>query len=323
MRRIAVMNQKGGVGKTTSSVNIAAGLARQGQRVLLVDLDPQAHASLHLGVEHVAASESIYQVFAGATQLADIRQLVAENLWLAAADLDLAATELELVDAPGREYVLRAALEPIADEFDYVLFDCPPSLGVLTINALSAATEVFIPLQPHFFALQGLSKLFETTALVTRRLNRELSVSGIVLCLYETGTRLASEVTDDLMAFLEASPVDAPWKQARVFGSKVRRNIKLAEAPSYGVSVFEYAGKSNGAEDYAGVVREVLSMPQAGVAEPVADVAAHVAVEAPAEAPSVEAAPATVAFPTTDATLDTAAIATAEAITEQPIRRAA
>ena len=268
MRRIAVMNQKGGVGKTTSSVNIAAGLARQGQRVLLVDLDPQAHASLHLGVEHVAASESIYQVFAGATQLADIRQLVAENLWLAAADLDLAATEIELVDMAGREYVLRQALDRCEEQFDYVLFDCPPSLGILTLNALCASTEVFIPLQPHFFALQGLSKLFETTALVTRRLNRDLRVSGIVLCLYETGTRLAGEVEDDLTTFLDASPSDAPWADAVVFETHVRRNIKLAEAPSYGQSIFDYDTKSNGAEDYRAIVAEVLAMEAAGVAAP-------------------------------------------------------
>ena len=266
-RCIAVMNQKGGVGKTTSSVNLAAGLARVGRRVLLVDLDPQAHASLHVGIENVAASESVYQVFAGAREFGQIRQLVAENLWLAAADLDLAATEVELVDQPGREYVLRRALERClaaeSEPFDYVLFDCPPSLGVLTINALCAATEVFIPLQPHFFALQGLSKLFETTALVTRRLNRDLRVSGVVLCLYETGTKLAGEVEDDLTAFLDASPPDAPWAGAQVFETHVRRNIKLAEAPSYGQSIFDYAGESNGARDYAAIVDEVVAMERA------------------------------------------------------------
>ena len=154
--------------------------------------------------------------------------------------------------------------------------------AVLTINALSAATEVFIPLQPHFFALQGLSKLFETTALVTRRLNRELSVSGIILCLYETGTRLASDVTDDLMQFLRDSPVDAPWSQATVFGTKVRRNIKLAEAPSFGQSIFDYAGTSNGAEDYAGIVRQVLRMGDAQTSD------------------QADGSPATVAFPGRD-----------------------
>ena len=183
MRIIAVMNQKGGVGKTTTSVNLAAGLAHQGRRVCLIDLDPQAHSSIHLGVEVLGGTDSIYQVFAGAKPFHEVTQLVSKNLWLSPADIDLAATELELVDAPGREYVLKQALTSsnAAEKFDYIVMDCPPSLGVLTINALSAANEVLIPLQPHFFALQGLSKLFETTALVTRRLNRDLKVSGCTL----------------------------------------------------------------------------------------------------------------------------------------------
>lgn len=264
MRTIAVMNQKGGVGKTTSSVNIAAGLARRGRRVLLIDLDPQAHASLHLGVEEAGSAETIYQVFAGARKLKEIRQLTTTNLWLAAADLDLAATELELVDAPGREHVLRKAIAAHCEEepFDYVIMDCPPSLGVLTINALTAATEVFIPLQPHFLALQGLSKLFSTTALVRRRLNRGLRVSGVLLCLYETGTRLAADVTDDLLHFLESSDEDAPWAGARVFENRIRRNIKLAEAPSFGQSIFDYAPSSAGAHDYGMLVDEIIAAEQ-------------------------------------------------------------
>jgi chromosome partitioning protein len=261
MRVIAIMNQKGGVGKTTTSVNLAAGLARQGQRVCLIDLDPQAHSSLHLGVEASGSLDTIYQVFAGARTFDQARQLVKDNLWVAPADLDLAATELELVDAAGREFVLRTALEAAkADQqFDYIVMDCPPSLGVLTINALCAAGEVIIPLQPHFFALQGLSKLLETTALVTRRLNRKLRVSGILLCLYETGTRLAADVTEDLLRFLEASDPQSPWAQARVFNTRIRRNIKLAEAPSFGQSIFDYAAGSSGAVDYGSLVTEVIA----------------------------------------------------------------
>lgn len=260
MRRITVMNQKGGVAKTTTSVNLAAGLARAGKKVCLIDLDPQGHASLHLGVEAFGQIPTIYQVFTGQKPLSDVRQLAAENLWVAPANIDLAGTELELIDAPNREIILREAIFKMAESepFDFVIMDCPPSLTVLTVNALTAATEVLIPLQPHFFALQGLSKLFETTALVKRRLNRELKVGGIALCLYETGTRLAADITDDLTRFLEQSDPHAPWANARIYQTRIRRNIKLAEAPSFGQSVFDYAPKSTGAEDYTSLVQEVL-----------------------------------------------------------------
>jgi chromosome partitioning protein len=262
MRSIAVMNQKGGVGKTTTSVNLAAGLARQGQRVCLLDLDPQAHASLHLGVELPANAATIYHTFTGERTLQQIRRLVGPQLWLAPASIDLAAAEVELADTQGREQILRQALEQLlaCEPYDYIIMDCPPSLGVLTINALSAAKEVFIPLQPHFLALHGLSKLLETTALVTRRLNRDLRVSGIVLCMYETNTRLAADVSGDLQSFLLSSDPEAPWADGRIFQSRIRRNIKLAEAPSFGKSIFDYAAKCPGAEDYANLVGEVLQM---------------------------------------------------------------
>jgi chromosome partitioning protein len=261
MRSICVMNQKGGVGKTTTSVNLAAGLAKQGRSVCLIDLDPQGHSSLHLGVDAFGQTPTVYDVFSGKKTLADVKQLAVDNLWVVPSDLDLAATEVELVDTPGRELILRGAIDRLMQQqpFDYIVMDCPPSLGVLTINALTSAKEVFIPLQPHFLALQGMSKLFETTALVKRRLNRELKVSGIILCLYETATRLAADITDDLMRFLEQSDPQAPWKNARIFDSRIRRNIKLAEAPSFGQSIFDYASKSPGAVDYAALVAEVLA----------------------------------------------------------------
>jgi chromosome partitioning protein len=149
--------------------------------------------------------------------------------------------------------------------YDFILFDCPPSLGVLTINALVAATEVVIPLQPHFFALQGLSKLFQTTALVARRLNRGLVVSGVALCLYERGTRLAADVCEDLTAFLEDADPSAPWADATIFNTRIRRNIKLAEAPSFGQPIFRYARGCAGAKDYAALTREVLAMGEEAV----------------------------------------------------------
>lgn len=263
MRIIAIMNQKGGVGKTTTSVNLSAGLARAGKKVCLIDLDPQAHSSIHLGIDATGSTRTIYQVFAGARTLSEVLQPLSSQLSLAPADIDLAATELELVDSPNREFILRQAIESWESEgFDYVVMDCPPSLGVLTVNALTAATDVFIPLQPHFFALQGLSKLFETTALVTRRLNRKLKVGGIVMCLYETGTRLAADVSDDLHRFLAESDPQAPWANARVFDTRIRRNIKLAEAPSFGQSIFEYAETSAGALDYGALAEEVIRQTQ-------------------------------------------------------------
>ncbi|MCL4111142.1 UNVERIFIED_CONTAM: hypothetical protein GTU68_058908 [Idotea baltica] len=252
MRTIAVMNQKGGVGKTTTSVNLSAALAAKGHRVCALDLDPQGHTSFHFGVEAVGNTPTVYDIFSGERKMADVRTMVGKNLWIVPSNIDLAGVEIELARTKGREFILRKAMDEMlaADEFDYLIIDCPPSLGILTVNALVAVSEVFIPLQPHFFALQGLSKLFETTALVTRRLNRDLRVTGIIMCLYETGTRLAADVTDDLQTFLAQ----------KIFNTRVRRNIKLAEAPSFGQSIFEYAPSSAGAKDYGALSVEIAKM---------------------------------------------------------------
>lgn len=260
MRRIAVINQKGGVGKTTTAVNVAAALAASGQRVLVLDLDPQAHATTHLGVEPDGSAPSMYDVLVKSRPLAETRTQVAPNLWLAGSDINLAAAEVELAGVVGREVILRDLLGPEDGHFDYVLMDCGPSLGVLTLNALSAATEVFIPLQPHFLALHGLGKLLETTALVAKRINPVLRVTGIVICMYEATTRLCQEVIRDVGEYLErARGGTTPWSDASIFRTRIRRNIKLAECPSHGQSIFAYAPSCNGAEDYAALANEVIA----------------------------------------------------------------
>ena len=260
MRTIAVLNQKGGVGKTTSAVNIAAALAAQGLRVCLIDLDPQANASVHLGVSLTPEEMSIYDVLTGDAKLADVRRVIDENLWLIPSHLNLAAAEVELAAELGRELILRDQLadDPMTSQFDYILIDCPPSLGILTLNALAAVQEVLIPLQPQFFALCGLVKLLETIQKVSRRINPKLRLGGVVICMYESGTRLAQEVCDDVERFFETRERNSILANAKIFQTRIRKNIKLAEAPSFGQSIFQYAPSSNGAEDYANVASELI-----------------------------------------------------------------
>ena len=258
MRRIAILNQKGGVGKTTTAVNLSAALAREGYHVCLIDLDPQAHATAHLGIEPDGEMPSIYDVLVRNRALADVRREVGERLHLVGSDINLAAAEVELAGVVGREVILREAIERDPDKFDYLIIDCGPSLGVLTLNALAAVNEVFIPLQPHFFALHGLSKLLETTGLVSRRINAALKVTGIVVCLWESGAKLCHEVIGEVNAFLDQSrDSNIPWAEARVFATRIRRNIKLAESPSHGKTIFEYAPNCPGAADYRALGREV------------------------------------------------------------------
>src|SRR5205807_10278069 len=192
-------------------------LARCGQRVCVIDLDPQAHATTHLGIEPDGKSASLYDVLTDSRPLAEVRRKVEERLWVAPSDINLAAAEVELAGVVGRDVILRELLHDDG-AFDFVFMDCGPSLGVLTLNALAAASEVFIPLQPHFLALHGMGKLLETTALVAKRINPALKVTGIILCLYEASTRLAQEVVTDLQGYLDKSRGSSvPWAKARIF----------------------------------------------------------------------------------------------------------
>jgi len=259
MRRIALVNQKGGVGKTTSAVNLGAALALQGKRVLLIDLDPQANLSTHLSLQAELDEPTSYTVLCRGAKLADaIRPTAIPNLHVVPTNIDLSGAELELASALGREGLLRDALDENAREraergepaWDFVLFDCPPSLGLLSVNGLVAATEVFVAVQTEFFALQGMSKLREVVALLQRRLNPSLRITGIIPCLYDTRLKLAREVLAELRRYFPD----------QVFPRPIHSNIKLAEAPSYGQSIFEYAPDSSGARDYRALAAAVLGI---------------------------------------------------------------
>lgn len=275
MRSIAIANQKGGVGKTTTSVNLAVALSRLQKKVCLIDLDPQAHATLHVGISPTVTPCTAFDVLVNERPLADALVQAQENLWVVPSHLDLSVAEMALAGRSGRESILRERLESAGGisgcprfvntrddkqelQFDYIIIDCPPSLGLLSLNAMAAVDEVLLPLQPHFLALHGLSKLLETIELSAEHINPRLRLLGVALCLYEAGTRLAAEVGRDVEAFFaEVEKGHPAWKDARVFQTKIRRNIRLAEAPSFGQSIFEYANDSNGASDYHNLAAEV------------------------------------------------------------------
>jgi chromosome partitioning protein len=239
------------VGKTTTVVNTAAALAAVGLKVAVLDLDPQAHLTIHLGVEPENIDSGSYKLLTQSAKFEEEILLVRPNLWLLPANINLVGAESELVSVVGRETILREALQSAEDKFDYAFIDCPPSLGLLTLNALAAAEEVMIPLQPHFLALQGFGKLLQTVELVNKRINPNLKVRWILLCMFESRVSLPNEVRADIEQFLDsARGTSCAWAQAQVLPCFIRRNIKLAEAPSYGKTIFEYEPSCHGSEDY-------------------------------------------------------------------------
>jgi chromosome partitioning protein len=309
MRIIALMNQKGGVGKTTTTTNLGAALAELGKRVCLIDLDPQAHLTINYGVEPKAEQISMYDVLIDDRSILEAIQKISANVALCPSSIDLAAAEIELVTVIGRETLLKQKLESAQHDFDFILIDCPPSLGLLTINALAVADEVIIPMQAHFLALQGVAKLLETVQIVNKRMNAKLKVGGVVLTMFDAQTKLSSEVVAELKGFIDAAKgKPLPWADAKVFGTKIRRNIKLAESPSFGQTILQYDASSNGALDYRNLARELLGMAALVVAPIARPVAAKPAAVSVKPAPVAAAPPPPVMPPGLAAAIKAAAV---------------
>ncbi len=245
----AIANQKGGVGKTTTAVNVGAYLAASGKKVLLVDIDPQGNATSSLGIDKGALSRSVYDVLIENLPIAQTVMLTRRlGLDLVPASAELAGAEVEMVGLISREYRLQKALASIRSKYDWVLIDCPPSLGLLTINALTAADGVLIPVQCEFLPLEGLSQLQHTINLVHDHLNPRLTIRGVVLTMYDTRTNLAQQVVDEVRKFY----------QGRVFSTIIPRNVRLSEAPSYGEPILDYAPSSSGGLAYRSLANEIL-----------------------------------------------------------------